>query len=188
VERIDYAIAAIAVVLCGVGTWLGDTAAERFIAVVAVLSLAAAAMAVNRAVLRQPSLVVDYRNPAVDGRPVVWLRSGGDGPTIEVVVRNEGRGVAEAVEVRFDRLGASDIFNESGNLATAVDVTVYPPRFLAIGRVLNPGQEWVIARLAWLRGTAQPTTTGSWEASARGVQSITGVVELTMLDQPPTAP
>jgi hypothetical protein len=54
-------------VLCAVGIALTDTAGDRFLAAIVVLTLAAAVVAANHAVARRPQLTVEYRDTATSG-------------------------------------------------------------------------------------------------------------------------
>jgi hypothetical protein len=183
-DHIDRVTLAATLLLSAASFALFNTSADRFLAIVVVLSLTAAVVAANHSIPRPPRLQVDYREVST-GRPVVWQRDGASAdPTVQVSVRNVGRGTAESIEVRFNKLGATNVWNESGNFNKDVDDSVHPPRFTSGTRVLNPGEEWVIARLSWLYD-AQPTTKGDWTASARGMRSVNGEVSLDLLDQPP---
>lgn len=114
----------------------------------------------------EPSLDVVYRNPDRGGRAVVDSRDS----NLQVVVINNGRGPAEAVEIRFGAQGAQ-VWNESGNSPDpdTLSVSVHPPRFLGRDRVLSPGDEWPIALLSWYHD-ARPPKVYEWEARARGMQ------------------
>ena len=120
-----------------------------------------------------PALEVAYRNPDRDGRAV--LDRGAS--NLQVVVINNGRGTAEAVEVRFGAEGAA-VWNESGNGPDpdVLNVAVHPPRFLGRDRVLNPGEEWPIALLAWYHG--RPSGSFVWEARAKGMKLRSGTVDV----------
>jgi hypothetical protein len=110
---------------------------------------------------------------------------------MNVFVKNTGRGYAEAVEVRFDRLDSDQLFNESGNPAREVDATVSPPRFTGGTRVLGPGDEWAIAHLSWIFHSPSQAARAEWTAFARGMRTTTGSVDVPMRDSPPppaTAP
>jgi hypothetical protein len=164
---------------------LTDSGDDRFVAVVVVLTLRAASIAANHAIPRRPRLTVEYRDPQTAQPASLWPR--GDGvrsPSVNVYVKNAGRGHAEAVEVRFDRLGADSVFNESGNNATDVDVTVHPPRFMGGTRVLGAGEEWAIAHLSWVFSAPQAAH-AEWTAFARGMRTTTGAVDIPMRDSPP---
>jgi hypothetical protein len=182
-DRIDYAICALTALLTAPGVLLSDTAADRFVALVVVWTLGAAAIAANHAIPRRPKLSVAYHT--LTGEPAFLWRdvSGGQVPNAQVVVSNHGRGDAEAVEVRFSRLNANHVLNETGNLPRDVDATVDPPRFTAGSRVLGAGQEWVIARLLWLHGVSGPVR-AEWTASARGARPTSGVVDIPVHDDP----
>jgi hypothetical protein len=184
---LDRATAIASVVLAVVAALLtrGESAADMFVAVMAALTLGAAVIAANHAIVRRPRLRVEYRNPRFGNRAVVGRDGNSGWSGISVVVRNEGRGAAEAVEVRFDRLGASNVFNESGNFSQFVDDNVHPPRFTSGGRVLNGRQEWVMAQLRWYYD-ARPSSRGSWEAWAKGTGRFSGEVELVeVVDEGP---
>ena len=184
-DRIDYAILAVTGLLCAVGLLLTDRGADRFVAVVVVLTLGAAVIAANHAIPRRPELTVEYRDPRTGEPASLWPQvDGARSPGVKVYVKNAGRGYAEAVEVRFDSLHANYVFNESGNRATDVDVTVFPPRFTGGTRVLGAGDEWAIASLSWIYN-APSGGRAEWTAFARGMRMTTGVVDIPMRDSPP---
>lgn len=177
-DRLDWAVVAATAVLVVVAVAVGD-----FAGVFSVVAAGAALVAVNHTVPRRPRLVVEYRNREADGRPEVWSA----GPaTLYVHVRNEGRGPAEAVEVRFDGLGAAEVWNETGNPPDRrLDRTVSPLHYVAGDRVLNPGQEWCIAMLVWRADHPLAGGTAAWRASARGVPERTGSVRVRVLGGTP---
>ena len=167
---------------------LGADPAEALTIVVAALGLVAATIAANHSIGRSPRLVVEYRNVNAGGEPVVWASEPSRlRPTLHVYVRNEGRGPAEAVEVRFDRVQASHLWNESGNANGDVEENLHPPRFTRPNQVLNPHDEWCIAMLSW-HGVAVPDATAVWRASAKGMKATEGVVRVRRLEAPPTTP
>lgn len=92
---------------------------------------------------------------------------------LHVYVRNVGRGPAEHVEVRFDTIQSTHLYNESGNGTDEVEQNYVPARFTRPEQVLNAGEEWCVAMLTWVHGLAQPPddTTAKCRASANRARS-----------------
>ncbi|HEX9993122.1 MAG TPA: hypothetical protein VGB14_09375 [Acidimicrobiales bacterium] len=175
-DRVDAAVVVLTAVLVVVATQVSD-----FAGAFAVVAAGASLVAVNHVVPRRPRLVVEYRNPDAGGRPEVWA----DPPcSVHVYVRNDGRGSAEGVEVRFDGLGAATVSNEVGSPpGPALDISTSPLLYTACGRVLNPGQEWCIARLEWAAHHRATGGSAVWRAWAKGAPERTGTVRVRLVDQ-----
>jgi hypothetical protein len=184
-KRLDAAIVAAGLPAAAIGWRVASTGEGRFLAVMTTIAAVLGGLALNHAITRRPHLVVSYRNPDADGRPVVW-RALPPKQSSYLLVRldNDGPGAARAIEVDFDSLGV-EIWNESGNFpGPYVDATVHPPRFIGRERVLGPGDHWTLARLHAISND-WPAGTVRWRARADGMPEQTGEVEITMLDGPP---
>jgi hypothetical protein len=99
---------------------------------------------------------------------------------LRVVVENHGGGDAEAVEVRFAKLGV-DVYNETGNSAADIDDTVSPPRFRGGIRVLAPGESWTIALLSDSHHAGWQPGLAPWSARARNMAEQHGTVKVEVL-------
>ncbi len=169
------------------GLRLATSGEGRFNAVFIVTAAVLAAVTLNHTIPRRPRLVVTYRNPDADGRPVVWpFRHGRPGARLHVIVENRGRGAAEAVEVRFDSLGVN-VFNESGtpgDLAADVDRSLSPARFVGGLRIINPGESLIIGALSDAVGGGWQIRPAHWTAQAKHMPLRSGTVEIALLPGP----
>lgn len=183
VDRIDAGSVVVGVV-CAIALIPFTDVGGFFVGFWAIVAGVTGLIAVNHTVPRRPHLVVEYRNPLAEDRPVVWSRSTDAGKRdkafLLVYLRNTGRGVARSIEVRFDSGWATHVFNETGNGPDPeLDTSVSPYQYKARDRVLNPGQEWCIARLTWM-GSEPKDCTAAWGAWAEGAPKREGVVRIVL--------
>jgi hypothetical protein len=130
----------------------------RLVGVLTVFGLVLAAMAVPRPV-PPPKLELTFRRR--------------DSNAVAVVLRNKGKGQAENVEVEFQP-GMATVYDESGRSpGPSSHLTDHPPRYSGRDRVLGPGDEWVIAELAYY-GSNRPPESYMWKARAKGMKSEEG--------------
>jgi hypothetical protein len=111
----------------------------------------------------------------------VWQNDGGQpNARLRVVITNLGRGDAEAVKVRFAKLGV-DVYNETGNPAADIDDDVSPPRFSGGTRVPAPGESWAIAMLCDSHHAGWQPGIAPWSAQASNLVEQRGTVRVTFL-------
>lgn len=184
-DRLDYVAFVIGALGIAAFALLTPTAIDVAIFVVGDLAAVAAFIGVNHTIPRHSKLVVSYRNPLADDRPVLFPPYPGHPSShVQVFVRNDGRGPARSIEVRFGRMGA-DIYNESGNFpGPDVDVNLHPPLYRPPpDYVLAAGRERCIAKLVWHDHAVNRDGTVSWSASAADSQNE-GVVRIRLIDPP----
>lgn len=183
--RADFALVSLGLLASTATLLVRMDAGTRFGAIAALAAAVTAGIAANHSIARAPRLIVEYRNQALDGRPEVWAGSSGNGAraALHVVARNEGRGTAEAFEIRFDTAGASYLWNESGNGSSDVEQNYHPPRFLGRDRVINPGEEVCLAMLTW-QGKEPGDATARWWATAKSMKRQEGVVRIRAIAPP----
>ena len=174
----DILAAALTVAAIALTIGVSDTAADRLIGILVSVSAGMTLLTLNHTTARRPLLMVEYRNPALDYKVAAAPTMALSGQSLLVVLTNNGRGAAEAVEVRFKTPTGAGLYNESGNNPDGhhLDVTVDPPRFLGRDRILESRDEWVIASLHPTQSEWNaPGGEFNWEARARRMKTKRGI-------------